>query len=71
MALSISNIAWSGEFDLEMYALMSRHGFKGLEIAPSRFWSDPENVPEESISKLTHALDSYGIEIVSMQSLLF
>lgn len=41
MDLSISNISWSAEQDSQVYELMQKHGFSGLEIAPTRIF--PEN----------------------------
>ena len=41
MKLSISNIAWTPELDTEIYRIMARIGFGGLEIAPTRIF--PEN----------------------------
>ena len=48
MNLSISNIAWSAENDNEMYRFLHDTGFQGLEIAPTRVFSQ---APYENISK--------------------
>lgn len=42
MKLAISNIAWGAEDDENIYDMMVRYGYKGLEIAPTRiFPTDP------------------------------
>ena len=38
MKLAISNIAWTAEEDEQVYAMMRRYGYTGLEIAPTRFF---------------------------------
>ena len=57
---------------MEVYKLMGKYGFTGLEIAPTRFFSqDPYAHMEEAV-KLTKSLkDTYGFEVCSMQSILF
>ena len=71
MKLSISNIAWSAENDLEMYDFLSQEGFT-LEIAPTRIF---ENNPYEDLSKASRfqkdLLAKYGFGISSMQSICF
>ena len=42
MKLSISNIAWDKEKDIEMYEYLSKLNFSGIEIAPTRIFEiDP------------------------------
>jgi len=36
--LAISNIAWSADQDKDVYELMKKYGFSGLEIAPTRIF---------------------------------
>ena len=48
MKLSISNIAWESEQDLEIYKLIKEYEYCGLEIAPTRIFS---NTPYEKISE--------------------
>lgn len=72
MKLSISNIAWSAEYDTEMYQYLHDVGYQGLEIAPTRIF------PENPYDKLSEAKDwaselkeKYGLEIPSMQSIWY
>lgn len=72
MKLSISNIAWDSSMDFEVYKLMEKYGFVGLEIAPTRLITDrPYDKLNEAV-KLTEELKSrYKFDICSMQSILF
>ena len=49
MKLSISNIGWTVEQDSQVYELMKKYGFTGLEIAPTRIF------PEAPYEKLNEA----------------
>ena len=72
MKLSISNIAWTADKDEDMYAFLSKSGFSGLEIAPTRIF--PQN-PYDDIPAAKKYADNmkekYNIEISSMQSIWF
>lgn len=72
MKLSISNIAWPVSHDGEMYRFLSEIGYNGVEIAPTRLF------PDKPYSRITEAAlfakelrSEYGLEISSVQSLLF
>ena len=72
MKLSISNIGWAAEQDAEVYDLMKRFSFSGLEIAPTRIF------PENPYEKLDAAREwaqmlkqQHGFCIPSMQSIWF
>ena len=70
--LSISNIAWSSEHDIQMYAFMHTNGYLGLEIAPTRIFS---NLPYDHIDQARHfstrLYEEYGLSISSMQSIWY
>ena len=40
MQLSISNIAWDGNHDEKIYEYMKKYGYTGLEIAPTRVFTE-------------------------------
>lgn len=72
MKLSISNIAWSAEYDEEMYAFLRDMGFSGLEIAPTRIFSENPYDKAEMIKEFSKRLyEEYGLKISSMQSIWF
>ena len=72
MNLSISNIAWSSDYDPEMYTFLKDHGFNGLEIAPTRIF--PQN-PYDHISEAkdfaVQLKNRHGLCISSMQSIWY
>jgi sugar phosphate isomerase/epimerase len=73
MKLSISNIAWSKSNDDTVYSLMSKYGCIGLDIAPSRVCTNPSlfKKNEEEIISFRRTLNSNGVHLVAMQSLLY
>lgn len=72
MKLSISNIGWSADRDIQVYELMKKYGYAGLEIAPTRIFPETpyDKIPEASIwSREIKA--EYGFVIPSMQSIWY
>lgn len=72
MKLSISNLAWNQKDDCEVFSLMHKLGFEGLEIAPTKIF------PAEPYSKLDEAKiwseklrKEYGFSVPSMQSIWY
>ena len=74
MRLAVSNIAWlPGDRDAA-YAILRAHGIKGLEIAPGLFLDGARDVfapTDEEVAGALRATRRAGLELVSMQSLLF
>mgnify|MGYP002512115556 CR=1 FL=1 len=72
MKLAISNIAWTEEKDKEVYQLMREYGYLGLEIAPTRIFSqNPYEKLEEAKRWSDELKKDYGFVIPSMQSIWF
>lgn len=72
MKLAISNIAWDASEDYEVYKLMEKYGFSGLEIAPTRLIGDRPYERLNEAEKLAGELKVlYNFEICSMQSILY
>jgi sugar phosphate isomerase/epimerase len=72
--LAVSNIAWAAEDCAAAYELLNVRGIAGLEIAPALFFDGAADVFAPTHAELARALDpvrSAGLEIVSMQSLLY
>lgn len=74
MKLAVSNIAWAPKHRDHAYAMLQAHGIRGLEIAPGLFLNGArdafEPTPEECEAALA-PMRAAGLELVSMQSLLF
>lgn len=72
MKLSVSNIAWPAEDDVQMYEFLAGQGISGVEIAPTRIF--PEN-PYEKISEVSlfqrELLEKYNLAISSIQSIWY
>lgn len=74
MKLAASNIAWPASERDAAYALLKSRGVLGLEIAPALFLpnsADPFVPTEKEVAQARDALHAAGLELVSMQSLLF
>ena len=72
MKLSISNIAWSSEYDLEMYDFLKEHAYLGLEIAPTRILPDsPYQRLSEAKQFKSFLETNYNLKISSIQSICF
>ena len=72
LKLSISNIAWAKEHDVEVYKILKKYGFEGLEIAPTRIVPvDPYNNVHEAVEWYKGIQDTYGFELSSMQSIWY
>lgn len=71
MKLSISNLAWEYEEDYEVKEILKAMSVKGIEIAPTKIWSNPVEVNDKDSAKYRDSWKGQGIEIVALQSLLF
>jgi sugar phosphate isomerase/epimerase len=72
MKLSISNIAWSAEYDAEMYAYLQQVGMNGLEIAPTRIFPDKPYQQLPAAKEWAKTInEKYGLVIPSMQSIWY
>lgn len=72
MRLSISNIGWIAEQDVEVFALMAKHGYSGLEIAPTRvFPEEPYSRVDEARSWRKKLMMERALVVPSMQSIWF
>lgn len=74
MKLAVSNIAWPVSLRDAAYDLLLDKGVTGLEIAPGLFLAgsaDPFGAHQEVLAEAVAAARARGLELVSMQSLLF
>lgn len=72
MRLSVSNIAWTKEYDEEMYAFLQAEKIEGLEIAPTRIFPEaPYEKISEAAAFATGLKEKYNLVIPSMQSIWF
>lgn len=72
MKLSISNIAWTANFDASVYALMKKNGFSAIEIAPTRIFSkSPYDNLDEARCWSEQLMKKHIFSVSSMQSIWF
>lgn len=72
MKLSISNIAWDFNSDIEVYKLMKEYGYCGLEFAPTRiFPNHPYDKLEDAKKWRNHIEKNYSLTLASMQSIWY
>ena len=71
MKYSISNIAWSAEYDNEMYAFLKKQGIDGIEIAPTRLFVNPYDNLELAHEYAWMLKNKYGLTVSSMQSIWY
>lgn len=72
MRLSISNIGWEEKEDEIVYSLMKKHGYVGLEIAPTRIFPQTPYEKIDEAKAWSYGLKSkYGFDIPSMQSIWY
>lgn len=61
MRLSISNIGWVSESDEQIYKIMKKLDFQGLEIAPTRIFPESPYDKSEDAKKWSESLkNEYG-----------
>lgn len=72
MKLCISNIAWDKADDERMYKECRYLGYYGLEIAPSRLFSDNPYIHIEDAREWSKKLeDGFGLKVYSCQSIWY
>jgi D-psicose/D-tagatose/L-ribulose 3-epimerase len=71
MKLAVSNIAWPRDQDSAVADLLVSHGVGGVEVAPTKVWTDLTAVSDAEISAYRHFWADRGVQIVAAQSLLF
>lgn len=70
--MAISNIAWGCEQDTQVYEMMKKYGFAGLEIAPTRiFEQQPYDRLDEAKSWAESIKKEHGLQVASLQSIWY
>lgn len=71
MNVAISNIAWRRDEEGAAAELLHGLGVRGVEVAPSKIGPAPAELTNDEIARYRESWNELGIEIVSMQALLF
>ena len=68
---AVSNIAWDRHDDGSVLSLLSRFGVTGVEIAPSKVWSDLDQVSEKEVTEYRKFLAGHGFSVPAFQAILY
>lgn len=71
MRIAISNIAWDVTEDELIVTLLQHFGVDAIDVAPSKYFSDPAKATDEDIAHVKNWWFERGVEITGMQALLF
>lgn len=71
MRLAVSNIAWDTSEDEAVAKLLQRFGVDAIDVAPGKYFAEPEEVTRVAIIEVKRWWAERGIEITGMQALLF
>ena len=72
MKLAFSNLAWDIRQDDAVLQYLSRKGFTGLEIAPTKlFGAAPYSCVADAVFYAKRVYEQYGLKICSMQSIWY
>jgi len=71
MRLAISNIAWDVSEDEAIAKLLQNSDIDAIDIAPGKYFPNPEKTSDVDIMAVKQWWKGYGIEITGMQALLF
>jgi D-psicose/D-tagatose/L-ribulose 3-epimerase len=69
--LSCSNLAWDPGEDAIAYAKLRMLGFTGIEIAPTRVWSNWVNATPKNAASLKQKLADEGFVVPALQAIFF
>lgn len=71
MKLAVSNIAWPAEQDAIVAEALAASGVRGIEVAPTKLWSNPTDATDAEVDACRRTWEARGLEIVAAQALLF
>ncbi len=71
MRVAVSNIAWDTSEDEDVVELLKCYDVDAIDIAPSKYFSEPIKASVEEIAYVKNWWVKRGIEITGMQALLF
>ena len=69
--IAVSNIAWEPDDDAAIVELLEREHVRGIELAPTKWREKPFEAPAADVAALRRKWNDAGLQIVSLQSLLF
>jgi D-psicose/D-tagatose/L-ribulose 3-epimerase len=71
MRIGISNIAWDVSEDERIASLLQRYAVDSIDVAPAKYFPEPEVVDAQAIMRVKDWWQVRGIEITGLQALMF
>jgi len=71
MKLSVSNIAWNIEEELEIFEWLHANGVSGIEMAPTKIWPAWQGASLDKAIKIKKEYERKGFQIPALQAILF
>lgn len=71
MKTAFSNIAWNLDEEDEVLKLLVQNNINLLEVAPTKYWSNPAAVTPVEIETRKQRINDAGLDIIAAQALLF
>ncbi|MDA9041945.1 sugar phosphate isomerase/epimerase [Flavobacteriaceae bacterium] len=71
MKLSISNIAWDKDQNADVFNLIKKYKFSGIEIAPTKVFENPEKSTFDEVDLFRRLISKHQLIVPAMQSLLY
>ena len=68
---AVSNIGWNRHDDPAILDLLSRYRVAGIEVAPSKIWSDLSAVTEKDAKEYRTFLADHGVVVPAFQAILY
>lgn len=70
MRFGVSNLAWPADSEHEVFRILARAGFDGIEVAPTRI-ADWASLTNERVAEYRRRCDGAGLCVSSLQAILF
>lgn len=70
MKFGMSNLAWPAEAEQDAFGLLTRAGFEGIEVAPTRI-ADWDSLTEAKTAEYRRRCHASGLRVSSLQAILF
>lgn len=71
MRLAVTNLAWPSGEDNTAARILHGGAVEGVELALTRYWTDPAAVSAAEVEELRCRWTNQGFKVVALQSLLF
>ncbi|HZX63914.1 MAG TPA: hypothetical protein VFE76_00905, partial [Myxococcales bacterium] len=67
MRIALSNVAWEVHEDEEVARLLARNSINAIDIAPGKYFPDPQSAKPEEVARVRRSWADRGVAITGMQ----